>query len=174
VNDHYMVKWEGEGGDTHYGTVDAYSEDAQELRERKVLLIDDAVLHLQYEVPEASVTDIPFSWSQPDEYTSYVTSAFNAAVARAASLGKGLKPGKLLRTQVGDGYAWYIVTKVTRTQANIEWRGFCPDHWYDQVLGAGGSFDRSIIARLVQQREYVYKHQPQTEAFATKEQQDEG
>jgi hypothetical protein len=50
---------------------------------------------------------------------------------------------------VGDGYAFYLVTKVNPRTCDVEWRGFSPDRWTDQVLGYGGRFPRERIEPLV-------------------------
>ena len=78
----------------------------------------------------------------------YIARQLDAAMKRSDKL-KGLKPGKLLSTQVADGRAWYEVTAVHRGWVTIEWRGYSLDRWHDQVLCGGGDFPRDMIARLV-------------------------
>ena len=60
-----------------------------------------------------------------------------------------MRPGKLFSVGVGDGCAFYVVTRVTKKTATVEWRGYHMDRWYDQVLGGGGTFPIDCIEPLV-------------------------
>jgi hypothetical protein len=73
------------------------------------------------------------------------------AQAREAckSLGPGIKVGKLFSIPVADGYATYVVTKLNKKTADIEWRGYCPDRYRCRVFGYGGRFDRGMIEQQV-------------------------
>ena len=149
-----------ETGKTLYGQV-AYTGhlSKEEQPEEGFVLVDDAVLPTCYEVPEEVLTEIPFEmgtydpktheWEGQDEYHTYIKNEFKKARERSDALGDEFKPGKLFNTQVADGRAYYVVTKVNKKTCDIEWRGFCPDRWTDSVLGLGGRFPRERIEQLV-------------------------
>jgi hypothetical protein len=72
-----------------------------------------------------------------------------AALERNLELGKGLKVGKTFKIQVAEGYAWYEVTKVDSTTAEVEWRDYALDRSMDEMLAGGGAFPAPVIERLV-------------------------
>jgi len=133
------------------------------------------VLPVCYEVPEASLTDIPLTsgdfgtynqktgeWEGGSEYQQYVRAQHKAAKERSDSLGDGLKTGKLFQVNVADGYAYYVVTRVNKKSVRVECRYFGGDSYCDQVLGAGDSFPKSAIEPLIRRQEGLKK------LFATK------
>ncbi len=61
--------------------------------------------------------------------------------------------GKLFCLSVGDGSAYYVVTKETKSTVHIEWRGFSGDRYTDQILGWGGSFPKARIAKIIRREE---------------------
>lgn len=66
--------------------------------------------------------------------------------------------GRIFRSQVADGYAFYEVTKVNKTTVRIEWRDdLGADAYQDMVLGAGGSFPRQTIERIVERQDAITK-----------------
>ena len=113
--------------------------------------VDDAVLPAYHEVPVKDLIDIPMGYPT-NEFSKVVDAAYQQA-RKTSKATQGLAPGKLFHTSVADGSAYYVVLKVTKSKVTIAWRGFCPDRWFDQVLGAGGSFPRATIARLVTAQE---------------------
>jgi len=143
LKDHYQVKFQRDGK-TIYGVADTCDI---ELARKGQLLVADAILPKTYLVPESAVTDVPME-PFPDEMHKFVEAELEKAQAASDAL-TGLVPGKLFALGVGDGHAWYVVTKVSKTRCAIEWRGFCIDRYTDHILGWGGSFQRSIIERLV-------------------------
>lgn len=82
-----------------------------------------------------------------NEYDKFMDKEFKKAERKSKRV-KGLV-GKMISLGVADGCAYYVVTHATAKKVQIEWRGFCPDRWTDRVLGYGGSFDKSLIERLV-------------------------
>ncbi len=61
----------------------------------------------------------------------------------------GPRVGKCFKTQTAGGTAWYQVTSVGSTSAEVEWRDYGIDRTMDEMLGAGGMFPRRVIERLV-------------------------
>ena len=148
----YMVKWK-EDGEWKYGIF--YSIHNKEAK--GVSAIEDLILPQLHMVPTGSLVDV--DWEETDPI---VDAALEKARKLSDSLPDGLHVGKMLRLGVGDGYASYVVTKVSAKTATIEWRGFCADRWHDQVLGAGGTFARKIIEPLVS------RHDAMRRLFAAK------
>lgn len=144
----YMVKWKDAGG-THYGI---YRKPTK--GKPGVYDVDDAVMPYYHEVPEKDLVDIDhgeYDFKRgcfKDELSEFVNDAYKAADKLSNSLPEGIRVGKLFSVGVADGSAWYVVTKVGKTTAKIEWRGFCPDRYTDQVLGLGGTFPLSVLKRL--------------------------
>jgi hypothetical protein len=147
----YQVKWVSADGVQRFGI---FRE-----QKRSVAIVDDAVLPYCHRVPAAALTDVELGiprfvpgvlGSLPgDEYHEFVDADYKRAVALSDSLGDGLQVGKLFNTSVGDGRAYYVVTKVGAKSVKVEWRGYCPDRYTDAVLGWGGSFPKPAIERLV-------------------------
>lgn len=158
MNDHYQVKFKRDGK-TIYGICELYSDRAKELAKRGATIIADAVLPIAYEVLEKDLIDIELSSEydakrgcMKDEFSLFVADEFDKARKLSDSL-KGLQPGKMFAVGVGDGSAHYVVTKVGKKNCTVEWRGFCPDRWHCQILGAGGEFPVSAIKPQVQRAE---------------------
>lgn len=142
---HYQVKFTD--GKTVYGIAESFSELAKAAINRGNLLISDAIILAQYEVPEEDVQDIPMVFN--NEYDQFVTEQFNKAKELNDSLPDGVHVGSLFRTPVGDGYAWYVVTKLYKVTCKVEWRGFSLDRLVDHHFGHGGSFLIQEVAKHV-------------------------
>jgi hypothetical protein len=143
---HYQVKFQKDGK-TVYGVTHMCGEEEKELAKNGQLLVADAILPKTYVIPESAVTDVPLD-PFPDEMYKFVEAEREKAQVVSDAL-TGLVPGKMFSLPVADGHASYVVTKVSKTRCTIEWRGFCIDRYTDHILGWGGSFQRSIIERLV-------------------------
>lgn len=158
MTDHYQVKFNRDGK-TFYGVVQNFSDAAEDAAKRGELIVEDAVLPTAYRVKESDVTDIEMEmgrldmathrWLDQDEYHTYVQDELEKAENLSDSLGDGVKAGKLFGTHVGDGTAWYVVTKVNKKTCKVEWRGFCPDRWVDQWLGYTKTVPIADIERMV-------------------------
>ncbi len=140
MQDLYQVKWK-DGKKTRYGIFQS--------AKKGIARVNDAILPVYDEVPVDSLVPIKSEWDPPDEFHAYLEKEFEAARKVSEALPEGFQVGKLIQTSVADGYAFYVITKVGRKNIHIEWRGFSPDRWHDQVLGAGGSFPRHAIDGLV-------------------------
>jgi len=144
--EHYQVKFEWEG-ETRFGVVNEFGEEAKKHRKQGKLIVNDAILPVYYVVEESVVTDIPhgnYSPFNPDggpltdsEYDKYVFDEMRKAEELSGSLGEGEYVGALFSVGVGDGGAWYVVTKVKGKKCDIEWRGFDIDRYMDHFFGSG-------------------------------------
>ena len=131
-----------------YGIVNQYSQEAKKLwKKEKILIIEDAILPINFPVQLSAfdVVDIPIGGDS--EYDKFVNSEFNKAIKQHNS-SKSLV-GKMFSMGVGDGNSYYIITKASKTKANIEWRGFSADRYHDQFLSGGGSFAINQIQHLI-------------------------
>jgi len=147
----YAVKWQ-DGDVVRYGVV--YDKAVN-----GVVTVYDAVLPVSYEVRESILVDIEMKmgrydfktgeWSGQDEFHAFITSEHKKAVELSDSLPEGVFVGKAFSVGVGDGSAWYVVTKVGKRKCSVEWRGFCPDRYFAPVLGSGGSFAISSIRPMI-------------------------
>lgn len=156
----YLVRFEVKG-ETRYGVANEHSEAAKALKARGLVLVEDAVLPLAYEVREVDVTDVPHelpsgvfdmqtgTWSKLGEYDAWVHARYQEAKAASDAITEGVGVGSMFRVGVGDGYAHYVVVKVNKRTCRVEWRGFCGDRWYDHHFGSGGSFPIADVARYV-------------------------
>jgi hypothetical protein len=157
MSDRYQVKWTGKNGKVRYGIY--RTEHGSHKPPKGKAIVDDAVLPVCDLVPEKDLVDIPHNFRPVQnsdgetvndcEYDRFIAQAYSAAEKLSESLGEGLKVNKLFAVGVADGRAWYVVTRVTKTTVRVQWRGFCPDRYTDQVLGWGGSFPRRAIEPLV-------------------------
>lgn len=108
-------------------------------------------------VPESQVEEIKMELGSDEKgWTCYVDEwhkAQDAAFEKArANAPTEFGVGSLISVGVGDGQAWYEVTKVNKKTCDIEWRGFGYDRYYDQFLGGGGRFDIDRVKPLVDRR----------------------
>lgn len=125
-------------------------------------IVVDAILPKSYVVPMSRLSEIEMGdWLRPDfsdeasptmsdEFHQHVAKEFRKALDLNAKLASErgrdtVAPGRLLTVPVGDGRAWYVVTRVSRKSARIEWRGFAPDRWRDNRFGFGGSFPIEMV-----------------------------
>lgn len=143
----YQVKWTGAYGVVNYGIYEGDGGRGVRKPQAGHAFVSDPILPVLHEVPEKDLVDIKVEFD--GEYDRHIEKAYRGAEKRSIDLGDGLKVNKLFRTPVADGYAYYVVTKVTAKTATVEWRGFCADRWTDSVLGWGGSFPKRTIEELV-------------------------
>lgn len=144
--DYYRVSWLGPNdGQKHYGVVTTFGPEASNEWKKGLLIVNDAILPKSYLIPIVNATKMKFGEFGKNEYDLYVNRELEKAQQLSDALGEGLKVGKLFGTGVGDGTAWYVVTKVTQKTVTVEWRGFCLDRYTDQILSWGGSFPRRAI-----------------------------
>jgi hypothetical protein len=157
----YQVAWdEGEGPkrqrrfgiflDPTIHTSEYEEPDAQEALARGLVIVEDAVLPTNEWVERSRLVEIAFSFDPPDEFQQHVEAARTEAEQRSRELG-GFAAGALFYLSVGDGRAFYVVTKVASKTCQIEWRGFGADRYTDQVLGFGGRFETARIEALWEQ-----------------------
>lgn len=158
----YRVKFTDAKGTVLFGIVRSYGEEAEKAIAEGRYVVDDAVLPTAHLVQQNAVTEIPFDWSKQvrdpetwrliegDEYDLYVEASLAAHYEQsAANPDDRVCKGDLFTVGVADGCAYYVVVRVNKKSIRVEWRGFCPDHYVDSVLGYGGSFPRERIERLV-------------------------
>jgi hypothetical protein len=143
----YLVKYE-RNGQTVYGHVEQYSDRGKQATRQGKAVVDHAILPVCDTIPFADLTPIEMNFVHIDEYHEYVDAELKKAIAYSNSLPDGAHNGKLFSVGVADGQAWYVVTKVNKKSVKVEWRGFCPDNYSDQVLGMGGTFPRDGIESL--------------------------
>jgi hypothetical protein len=145
---HYRVRFDHRG-ERRYGVVDNYSQDAKEVMADEKFLVNDAILPKSWVVKESDIIDVPFAKDhKEDEFDNYVTREMNKALEISKNI-NGCAVGKILRFSVADGYAFYIVVKLTKRLAHLEWRGFCLDRYTESVLGYEGTISRERCEILV-------------------------
>lgn len=161
MSDHYRVKFR-RNGDWVYGTVrNVYKSTPRnypevEAAERGMLIVDDVILPVCYEVAEAEVIDIPYDYKadyREDEVNAYIEQRFETAKKTSDSIPEGtVAPGSMFYIGVADGQAFYVVTEVREDEnkCEVEWRGYggldgYQDHWF----GLGGTFPLDRVAKYV-------------------------
>jgi hypothetical protein len=147
----YRVKMTAhDTGEIVYGIVDRFHKRAESLFKTGRCIVEDAVLPTSYTVFISDLIEIPFGDDRnPDEFTKFVEEAEAKAKMTSDDLGDVVAPGKLFTIGVGDGHAPYVITAVTPRTCKIEWRGFSPDRYSDQIFGFGGTFPKSIVAPFI-------------------------
>ena len=147
---YHQVKWREEGKETKYG-VALYDKEAEISFKKGFLRVQDPVLPLCVDVHRSMIQKIEMSYDPPDEVHVYTERAFKEAHKLSDSLPDKIVAGKLLRKGVADGYAWYVVTGISKNKKNatIEWRGFSGDRWTEPMLNYGGSFPVRMLETMV-------------------------
>lgn len=140
-----LSKWQ-------FGIVDRYSKEAIKLwKKEKALIVEDAILPRDFIIgtSQFEIVDIPLTLRNygEGEYQKFVDAEFKKAI-KEHNASKSWK-GKMFSIGVGDGYAYYVITKEGKGKATIEWRGFSADRYHDQVLSGGGSFAINQIKHLI-------------------------
>lgn len=152
IPDLYQVKWFA--GCWHYGIVDRWSpESIQYYEDGQQVIVEEAITGNTAVINVDALTEIPTTFNPPDEYTQYVEEQYQIAKGRSDSLPEGLHPGKMFRVPRGDGYAWYVVTKVNKKTVDIEWRGYSLDRWIDDRFGYGGREKRETVEMFIRRED---------------------
>ena len=148
IPDLYQVKWFV--GFWRYGIVDRWSPESQQYyTDDRRVIVHDAITPYSGVVSVDNLVPIESTFNPPDEYTRYVEDTYRAAKEASDRLPDGAHKGKLFRVPRGDGYAYYIVTKVNKKTVDIEWRGYCLDRWVDERFGYGGREKRDVIEMFI-------------------------
>ncbi len=151
IPDWYEIRWMDAVDGLKYGVLDTTSDAAKVAAKTGHLLVEDAVFPERYMLPPEHVEPVPrIKGTYETDLTRFVEAAMKKAFELHDSMPVDVcAVGKLVRRPRGDGYAWYVVTKVTRGTCSIEWRGFSLDRWVDDIFGHGGQFPRRIIEPLI-------------------------
>ena len=64
--------------------------------------------------------------------------------------------GRILRFQMADSYAVYLVVKVNKTTCRVQWIDWC-DGWQDDRLGASGSLSLTYVHDQIVWRDQLNK-----------------
>lgn len=158
---HYQVKWTVSGV-TQYGIASTATYNSKgariEAKPGKVF-VEEAITGFTEQIDESLLVDIEMGfpkWDETtgdliegDEFEMYVDAERKKAEKTSEECGRQLKPGKMFFTPVGDGTAYYVVTKVGPKTCTVEWRGFSGDRWVDHFFGHGGNFRNSDIKRYL-------------------------
>lgn len=137
-------------GDIRYGTVNGETTIAGSVGkatkpDHKLWDVVDAVLPVRYDVLGSEILEIIKQGkfdrkicSFDDEYHHFINAEYEKAKELSASVPKGqIKVGSMFNFVVGDGRAYYVVTKVNKKTCNVEWRGFGADTYTDHYFGWG-------------------------------------
>lgn len=140
--------------ETRYGIVESHTPRAVEHAKLGELVVLDAVYPVTWFVGEQYVQDIPIAPNHQDEYCQYVLNKHIEAAELSESL-EGLQKGKLMRFPAGrpGGSAYYVVTRLTKRLAHLEWRGFDMDRCTEPVLGFHGTMNRERAELLIKYEE---------------------
>jgi hypothetical protein len=129
----YWVKFLIEGTTTYGVLVPSY--DRKKFKVRKGFVpVEDAIFPVYHEVKKTELKECSC-----DDYCKYLDKEFKKALKVSESYPVMVMPGKVFCIPMGDGFAWYIVTKVDhgKKTCDVEHRGFSVDEWYDHYYGIG-------------------------------------
>ena len=154
--DHYQIKYrykEQKRSPWRYGIMERYNRDSKKLWKEGYVVIQDAVLPNSYKVKyeDIEIVDIPLSPPGENEFDNFVTAEFEKAKEKSKKA-KTLK-NKMFNVNVADGRAYYVVVRENKKTVYVEWRGFCPDRWVDQLLGYEGAVDKNKVTDLIHRQE---------------------
>lgn len=136
MKDRYQVKFEHPEKGTVYGIAEMYGPEAKKYAKKKQTIVADAITPETYLVADDNLIDIDFNFGL-SEYDKYIAAEYQKAQAVSDKL-TGVKVGKLFSIGVADGYAVYVITKVTKSSVDVEWRGFGGgDRYIDHYFGWG-------------------------------------
>jgi len=138
------------GGIWYYGIVQMPLSPKHPKPKPGHVFVEDAIFPKLHEVLESELVDIPIhddSKPRPweNEFVEFVNTEFEHAQEVSDRLPPGVQKGALFGTLRGDGTAWYVVTKVNKRTAKVEWRGFSIDRWWDPMLGMGKTVPIDMI-----------------------------
>ena len=75
---------------------------------------------------------------------------FKEAMDKSHALPDGLQVGKIIQKGVGDGYAYYEITKIFKKTVHLKWReDLSCDGYIDAVLVNGGPTPIQMVEGLV-------------------------
>jgi hypothetical protein len=152
IYDCWYAKLDG----SEYVLIDSHSDKGKRFEaEGKYAIVENLLDARTYDVEISRLS--PVAYDAFDEVHKFLESECQKEIDLSDSLGDGVKVGKLFHTQVADGVAWYVVTKVGKTTATVEWRGFCPSRETDQVLGYGGRFGKKVIGGIIERCDGIRK-----------------
>lgn len=138
-------------GETRYGIPETYSAQAKAAFKRNLVLIKDEVYPSVVELPFAEVEELSGTYdpdSPVEKYRNRIQREHDKRAKAVRADGK-LHAGHMFSIGVADGGADYVVTKVHKTNCDIEWRGFWDDRYTDHHFGWGGRFPINEIMRYV-------------------------
>ena len=135
-----------------YGVQQRYEHQAEaRWIQNRDLIIEDAITAVPNVISlnDYVVIKVPmtFSWNEegPDEYHQFIEKEWKKACDKSDAVTSGLKD-KIFSIGVADGSAWYIVTKETKQNVYLEWRGWDGgDRYVHQMLGYKGAFPKRMI-----------------------------
>lgn len=166
MKDHYLVKFRLYG-DWIYGIANPYCDESKQAAGQGKIVVEHATLPKSYLVEENQLTDIKMEigrfdtashkFVDQDEFHEFVQAEFEKAQQISDALPDGLHVGKLFGIGVGDGTAWYVITKINKKTVKVEWRGFCLDRWTDRYLGWGRTCPIDYVEPLVRQNDAANK-----------------
>lgn len=148
MQNHYQVKFINQG-ELHYGTVDSYSPEAKQAALENKILVEDAIYPQYWTLEEKDISDVPIGrFDDDDEYWQYVKRFHDNAI-NVSNSRQGCKVGKLIKFQVADGYAYYVIARVNKKTVKLEWRGFSMDRYVEPVLGFEGTMDKERLEQII-------------------------
>jgi hypothetical protein len=152
-DDPYFVQFV-RNGKLWYGIIDWNSKEGNKALKAGYYRIKDAIIPAIFERKKDMITV-----TNGESYYKFIEKDFEAAKKNAEKIPfvHTLKVGHIFGVGVGDGTAWYIVTKVKGELCEISWRGWCPDRWISHLFGYGGEFRTKDIKNMVRLQEFSNK-----------------
>lgn len=152
----YLVKFELPHGTFHgiYSSEQFWLDENNKKRypPKGMVLIEGALNGKLRILPEKDMIQIPLKFGRDykdmDEHHQYLEEEGKKAEEIDSKV-EGVQVGALFTLPVGDGSAWYVVTKVFKKNCEVEWRGFGPDRYVDHHFGYGGRFSIEEVGRHV-------------------------
>ena len=164
----YKVKYENSKKEICFGIflgkIIDHGSPEEDVAKDGYVWIEGAINGEIFEVLAKSLEDIPNKLPVYDrdfekmisgnEFDLFVYKEFQRELENSKKVGKGFKVGKIFSTNVADGEAWYIITKVNKTMISYEWRCFSLDRWVDPMLGYNESIKKVHLNGYIQSADF--------------------
>lgn len=146
-----QVKNTGPSSLWKFGFVERHSKEALAFAKKDKLVVEEAVTGQRFAVRLSTVEKVPYgkafdqeTGAFDDELSQFVNTAFETAQAEDAAL-KSFGVKALICYPMGDGLAFYVVTRCTKRAVRLAWRGFSGDRWRHPAAVTGRMVPRQAI-----------------------------
>lgn len=163
-----QVKNTGKSVRWQFGLVDRCTPEAVRLAAQDKLIVQDAVTGVRFLTTLDQVAKVPYgrvydsnAGCFDDELSQFVQKSFVESQRVDAAL-RQFGVNAMVMYPMGDGQAFYVVTRCTKRFVWLSWRGFTPDRWEHPLVACGCRSLRGPVEETWNNQNYA------RDAFRTK------